>query len=78
MFSSLSRILNNDATNNNNSQETTLSYNIVATIIFLIVSGCFFFPCNPIVPLDRRAAAVLGLIIILLKLNFSILYIYNR
>jgi Na+/H+ antiporter NhaD/arsenite permease-like protein len=35
-------------------------YSTVATIIFVAVSFTFFFPCNSIIPLDRRACAVVG------------------
>jgi Na+/H+ antiporter NhaD/arsenite permease-like protein len=35
-------------------------YSAVATIIFVVVSFTFFFPCNWLIPLDRRACAVVG------------------
>ena len=41
-------------------QETSLAYDIVATVIFLLMSFVFLFPCNRIIPLDRRTVAVLG------------------
>lgn len=39
---------------------TSLAFDIIAGIIFLFVSFCFFFPCNRLIPLDRRSAAILG------------------
>lgn len=39
---------------------TSVVYNIIALIIFVIVSYCFFLPCNNIIPLDRRSASILG------------------
>lgn len=38
----------------------SLTYKIVACCIFAIVSFTFLFPCNSIIPLDRRTVAVLG------------------
>ena len=38
----------------------SLTYQIVACSIFAIVSFTFLFPCNTIIPLDRRTVAVLG------------------
>lgn len=40
--------------------ETSIAYDVVATIIFLLMSFVFLFPCNRFLPLDRRTAAVLG------------------
>mmetsp|Transcript_26293 Transcript_26293/g.44365 ORF Transcript_26293/g.44365 Transcript_26293/m.44365 type:complete len:614 (+) Transcript_26293:352-2193(+) len=42
------------------SHSTSLVYNVIAVVIFCLVSFCFFLPCNPILPLDRRSASVLG------------------
>lgn len=39
---------------------TSTAYDAVATIIFAMVSLCFFLPCNPLIPFDRRTAAVFG------------------
>lgn len=39
---------------------TSLSFNIIAGIIFVLVSFCFFFPCNRFIPLDRRSASIMG------------------
>lgn len=41
------------------SAETSIAYDIVATIIFLLMSFVFLFPCNSLVPLDRRTVAIL-------------------
>lgn len=38
----------------------SLTYKIVACCIFAIVSFTFLFPCNAVIPLDRRTVAVLG------------------
>ena len=37
-----------------------LAYTSVAVLIFLCVSLTFFFPVNPLIPLDRRTCAVIG------------------
>lgn len=37
-----------------------LSYNICAIAIFLMVAFTFLFPCNKLIPLDRRTVGVLG------------------
>ena len=42
------------------SQSTSIAYNIVACVIFAMVSYCFFLPCNNFIPLDRRSASILG------------------
>eukprot|EP01041_Mallomonas_annulata_P001780 gene1780-3449_t len=42
------------------SVETSIAYDIVATCIFLLMSFVFLFPCNSLVPLDRRTVAILG------------------
>jgi Na+/H+ antiporter NhaD/arsenite permease-like protein len=42
------------------SHSTSLAFNIIAGVIFLLVSFCFFFPCNRFIPLDRRTAAIMG------------------
>ena len=42
------------------SHSTSLAYNIIAMVIFCLVSFCFFLSCNPIIPLDRRSASILG------------------
>jgi Na+/H+ antiporter NhaD/arsenite permease-like protein len=42
------------------SHSPSLSFDIIAVIIFIIVSLCFFFPCNRFIPLDRRSAAIMG------------------
>ena len=39
---------------------TSLIFNLIAILIFVIVSLCFFFPCNQFIPLDRRSAAIMG------------------
>lgn len=39
---------------------STVAYDTVAVIIFIIVSLTFLFPCNRLIPLDRRSVAVLG------------------
>ena len=39
---------------------TSTAYDVVAVIIFLVVSFTFLFPCNRFIPLDRRTAAVMG------------------
>lgn len=36
------------------------AYTAVAIGIFIVVSFTFFFPCNFIIPLDRRSCAVVG------------------
>jgi len=41
------------------SAETSIAYDIVATLIFLLMSFVFLFPCNSLVPLDRRTVAIL-------------------
>jgi Na+/H+ antiporter NhaD/arsenite permease-like protein len=41
-------------------KSTSLSFNIIAGIIFVLVSFCFFFPCNRFIPLDRRSASIMG------------------
>lgn len=41
-------------------EENSLTYHIVACCIFAIVSFTFLFPCNTVIPLDRRTVAVLG------------------
>jgi len=41
-------------------QETTLAYDIIAVSIFVLMSFVFLFPCNRLIPLDRRTVAVLG------------------
>jgi Na+/H+ antiporter NhaD/arsenite permease-like protein len=35
------------------------AYNISAVIIFLVMAYTFLFPCNKLIPLDRRTVAVL-------------------
>ena len=42
------------------SVETSIAYDVVATMIFLLMSFVFLFPCNRFVPLDRRTVAILG------------------
>lgn len=42
------------------SGSTSLAYNVIALVIFCMVSYCFFLPCNNIIPLDRRSASILG------------------
>jgi len=41
-------------------RSTSAAYDIVAIVIFLVVSFTFLFPCNRFIPLDRRTAAVMG------------------
>jgi hypothetical protein len=41
-------------------EESSATYKIVACCIFAIVSFTFLFPCNTVIPLDRRTVAVLG------------------
>ena len=42
---------------------TGVAYDVVAIIIFAIVSLTFFFPVNPVFPLDRRSVACMGAIL---------------
>lgn len=37
-----------------------VAYSSVAVVIFLCVSFTFFFPLNPLIPLDRRSCALIG------------------
>lgn len=37
-----------------------IAYTVVATIIFVIVAFTFLFPCNVLIPLDRRTISVVG------------------
>ena len=39
---------------------TSLAYDVIAVIIFAVVSYCFFLPCNRLIPLDRRSAGIVG------------------
>jgi Na+/H+ antiporter NhaD/arsenite permease-like protein len=41
-------------------EATSLSYKIIACIIFVTMSFCFFFPNNRFIPLDRRTAAAIS------------------
>jgi Na+/H+ antiporter NhaD/arsenite permease-like protein len=41
-------------------EQTSIAYDVIATIIFVIMSFCFFFPYNFLVPLDRRTAAAVA------------------
>ena len=49
-----------DGDNDYESGTTSVTYNIIAMVIFCMVSYCFFLPCNNIIPLDRRSASILG------------------
>ncbi len=40
--------------------EISTAYNVVATLIFIFMSCCLFFPYNRIIPLDRRTAAAIS------------------
>jgi hypothetical protein len=51
---------NDDDFSSENGGSTSVAYNIIAMIIFCMVSYCFFLPCNNIIPLDRRSASILG------------------
>lgn len=44
----------------NATPSTSIAYNIIAIVIFCLVSFCFFLPCNRFIPLDRRSASILG------------------
>ena len=41
-----------------------IAYKVIACIIFALVSYTFLFPCNLILPLDRRTVAVLGAVLV--------------
>jgi hypothetical protein len=41
----------------------SVAYKVVACVIFGVVSYTFLFPCNALIPLDRRTVAVLGAIL---------------
>lgn len=47
-----------------------LAYNIVAAGIFVFVAFNFLFPCNSLIPLDRRTTSVLGAILCYLTRRF--------
>jgi Na+/H+ antiporter NhaD/arsenite permease-like protein len=59
-----SRFLSSSEDSGSSSQHnygtTTVTFNIIATAIFVVVSYCFFLPCNRFIPLDRRSVAMLG------------------
>ena len=48
------------SSNEYSEHSTSITYNVIAIVIFCLVSYCFFLPCNKIIPLDRRSASVLG------------------
>jgi Na+/H+ antiporter NhaD/arsenite permease-like protein len=54
------RELNEQVDDDDGGKATSLSFNIIAGIIFVLVSFCFFFPCNRFIPLDRRSASIMG------------------
>lgn len=39
---------------------TSTAYDVIAVVIFAVVSYCFFLPCNRFFPLDRRSAGIIG------------------
>lgn len=41
-------------------QQTSIAYDVTATIIFVVMAFVFFFPFNRFVPLDRRTAAAIA------------------
>lgn len=51
-------------------QASTISYDISATLIFMVMSFCFLFPCNNLIPLDRRTAAVFAATLVYLTRSF--------
>ena len=51
-------------------QASTISYDISATLIFMVMSFCFLFPCNNLIPLDRRTAAVFSATLVYLTRSF--------
>lgn len=46
------------------------AYIIVATLIFAFVAIQFLFPCNAVMPLDRRTTAVLGSVLCYITRTF--------
>ena len=40
--------------------ETSIPYNVIATLIFVFMSSCLFFPNNDYIPLDRRTASCIA------------------
>lgn len=45
-------------------------YNVVASAIFVFVAINFLFPCNSLIPLDRRTTSVLGALLCYLTRRF--------
>jgi hypothetical protein len=49
----------------------TLAYKITASCIFGLMAFVFLFPCNAVVPLDRRTVAVLGSALVYITRTFT-------
>ncbi len=49
---------------------TSVAYNVVASAIFVFVAINFLFPCNFLIPLDRRTTSVLGALLCYLTRRF--------
>ena len=48
----------------------TITFMVVATIIFFFVAYQFLFPVNVVIPLDRRTTAVLGSVLVYMSRTF--------
>lgn len=56
-LSNMDNLTNEENISNNTSMRN--AYNISAVIIFAVMAYTFLFPCNKLIPLDRRTVAVL-------------------
>ena len=54
----------------NASEEASFVYNIVASLIFILMSFCFMFPVNRFFPLDRRSLSLFSATLCYLTRNF--------
>ena len=54
----------------NGSEEATVVYNVVASLIFILMSFCFMFPVNRVFPLDRRSVSLFSATLCYLTRNF--------
>lgn len=49
----------------------TVAYKVVACCIFALMAFVFLFPCNLLIPLDRRTVAVLGAALVYITRTFT-------
>ena len=55
-----------------------VAFDAVAVAIFVVVSFTFLFPCNRIIPLDRRSVAVMGATLCYITRYFKLIILYPK